>query len=760
MSDPRLHDRLFLLDGSSLAFRAFFALPESITTQAGQPTNALFGLSQMLLKLVAEYRPGCIVCAWDAREKTFRDELYDQYKAQRPSHARQARRRSGRSCRSSWRGSASSISSSPATRPTTSSGTLAEEAKRQGIRSVVVTGDRDAMQIVDDDIWVMSTGRGVTDVKIYTPAAVLERFGVTPAQIPDYIGLKGDTSDNIPGVPGIGEKTAAQLLQQFGSIDEMYRRLDEVKSDKRRALLRGARGGRAPLPAAGDHGLRRAARARPGRGGHHLRVPASGRAGRRRLRALRVPQPAPPAARDRRGCRRARGAAGRRQRRAGAARAGAGRRTGGGPAREGGGRARLRAARRRRRRRPRRGRARRRRRVPGGAGRRGQGRLALAAGRRTPWCTTPRRSRASCTRRRARPSTPPWPPTCSRRSGRRRSARCSRSPAPTTAPSWSKGRRPRPPRPRAPPSRGAWPRPSGRASSSSASSGCSARSSCRSSACSRRWRPPASRWTRTGSARSRRACATASTSSPTRSTRLAGEPFTIGSPQQLADVLFNRLGLETGRKGKTGYSTDARVLRGLRDQHPIVPAVEEWRELTKLLNTYLEPLPARLDPVTGRLHTTFNQLVAATGRLSSYNPNLQNIPVRTDLGPRSAPASWPRTGISSSSPTTRRSSCGSWPRSRGSRRCSTRTTAARTCTASPRRPSPASRSRRSPSSSASAPRRPTSASCTGSRRSASRSRSTSPWTRRRPSSRRTSPSTPGSRSSASASSRRPPRTAT
>ena len=114
--------------------------------------------------------------------------------------------------------------------------------------------------------------------------------------------------------------------------------------------------------------------------------------------------------------------------------------------------------------------------------------------------------------------------------------------------------------------------------------------------------------------------------------RLAGGPFTVGSPQQLADVLFVRLELEATRKGKTGYSTDATVLRGLRDKHPIVPLVEEWRELTKLLNTYLEPLPARLDPVTGRLHTTFNQLVASTGRLSSSNPNLQNIPVRTELG--------------------------------------------------------------------------------------------------------------------------------
>jgi DNA polymerase-1 len=113
---------------------------------------------------------------------------------------------------------------------------------------------------------------------------------------------------------------------------------------------------------------------------------------------------------------------------------------------------------------------------------------------------------------------------------------------------------------------------------------------------------------------------------------LAGERFTIGSPQQLATILFERLQLAPARRGKTGFSTDARVLKTLRDRHPIVAAVEEWRELTKLLNTYLEPLPTRLDPQTGRLHTTFNQTVASTGRLSSSNPNLQNIPIRTDLG--------------------------------------------------------------------------------------------------------------------------------
>ncbi len=115
---------------------------------------------------------------------------------------------------------------------------------------------------------------------------------------------------------------------------------------------------------------------------------------------------------------------------------------------------------------------------------------------------------------------------------------------------------------------------------------------------------------------------------------LAGEEFQLGSTQQLARILFEKLGLTAGRKGKTGYSTDARVLRVIRDDHPIVPVVEEWRELTKLLNTYLLPLPELIDERDGRLHTTINQAVAATGRLSTTSPNLQSIPVRTELGRR------------------------------------------------------------------------------------------------------------------------------
>jgi DNA polymerase I len=117
-----------------------------------------------------------------------------------------------------------------------------------------------------------------------------------------------------------------------------------------------------------------------------------------------------------------------------------------------------------------------------------------------------------------------------------------------------------------------------------------------------------------------------------RAYELAGEEFMLGSTQQVARVLFEQLGLTAGRKGKTGYSTDAKVLRGIRSEHEIVPVIEEWRELSKLLNTYLGPLPALIDEQTGRLHTTINQTVAATGRLSTTSPNLQSIPIRTELG--------------------------------------------------------------------------------------------------------------------------------
>src|SRR5213075_2279272 len=117
-----------------------------------------------------------------------------------------------------------------------------------------------------------------------------------------------------------------------------------------------------------------------------------------------------------------------------------------------------------------------------------------------------------------------------------------------------------------------------------------------------------------------------------RAYELAGEEFMLGSTQQVARILFEKLELTAGRKGKTGFSTDTRVLRGIRGEHELVPVIEEWRELSKLLNTYLQPLPALIDEASGRLHTTINQTVASTGRLSTTRPNLQSIPIRTPLG--------------------------------------------------------------------------------------------------------------------------------
>ena len=174
---------------------------------------------------------------------------------------------------------------------------------------------------------------------------------------------------------------------------------------------------------------------------------------------------------------------------------------------------------------------------------------------------------------------------------------------------------------------------------------------------------------------------------------LAGEPFMLGSTQQVARILFEVLGLTPGRKGKTGYSTDTRVLRSIRHEHPIVEVLEEWREYSKLLNTYLGPLPTLISAEDGRLHTTFNQAVAATGRLSTSNPNLQAIPCAATSAGRSARRSSPRRECGCSRPTTARSSCASSRTSPASRCCARRSSTARTSTAA-RPPRCSARTRR------------------------------------------------------------------
>src|SRR5436190_13844416 len=226
---------LFLIDGNSLAYRAFFALPESIATADGRPTNAIYGFASMMAKVLIEHHPAGVIVAWDAGMSN-RDQVYEPYKAGRPSRPDLLREQ--------W----------PHLMPLAEAfgfsnvkvqgweaddviATLARQAKSKGIPVMIVSGDRDVYQLVDDGIRVMATSRGITDTKIYDREGVVERYGVPPELVPDLIGLKGDTSDNLPGVPGIGEKTAAELLQRFGSLEKVLESVAEISGPKRKQNL-------------------------------------------------------------------------------------------------------------------------------------------------------------------------------------------------------------------------------------------------------------------------------------------------------------------------------------------------------------------------------------------------------------------------------------------------------------------------------------------------------------------------------------------
>ncbi len=232
-------DELFLIDGNSLAYRAFFALPESIATSTGQPTNAIFGFASMLVKLLTEYGVKPTIVVWDAGNSG-RKDMSPDYKATRTSRPDLLKEQ--------WP-HLLEIVDAFGYRNTHVDGyeaddviaSIAQRARELDppIRSVVVTGDRDAFQIIDDDgmVAIMATGRGITDTKLYDRQAVIDRYGLAPELIPDFYGLKGDTSDNIPGVPGIGDKTAAALLQQFGDLETVLASVDQISGAKRKENL-------------------------------------------------------------------------------------------------------------------------------------------------------------------------------------------------------------------------------------------------------------------------------------------------------------------------------------------------------------------------------------------------------------------------------------------------------------------------------------------------------------------------------------------
>src|SRR5947208_10545634 len=232
---PEAPRELFLIDGNSLAYRAFFALPETIATSRGFPTNAIFGFASMLVKILTEYGPKATLVAWDAG-MSGRGEISEDYKAQR--------RERPSLLQEQWPHLQPLVEAFgyqnikvPGFEADDVIATLATRAKDAGIDVMVVTGDRDMFQLIEDGVRVMATSRGITETKVYDRDAVIERYGIPPELIPDFYGLKGDTSDNIPGVPGIGDKTASELLQRFGDLETVLASVDEISGAKRKENL-------------------------------------------------------------------------------------------------------------------------------------------------------------------------------------------------------------------------------------------------------------------------------------------------------------------------------------------------------------------------------------------------------------------------------------------------------------------------------------------------------------------------------------------
>jgi DNA polymerase-1 len=506
---------------------------------------------------------------------------------------------------------------------------------------MVVTGDRDAYQLVGDGIRVMSTSRGITETKIYDVAAVEERYGVPPTLITDLMGLRGDTSDNIPGVPGIGEKTATQLLQKFGSLDKVLESVDEISGAKRKENLTNhaddARMSRdlATLQYDIETGvdLAGALESEPDRTAlrefmreFELRAvldrleealpEGDAVPGRKVEKELEIETVEGTPADIGNADRIAVALEGNRWAAAEGERIVTGTNShdelavaladkplaGHDLKSLGGGRHGLLAA----------------------AAREGvelglEHDTMLAA-----YLIEPQRRTYELNELAA-------------------DAGIGIAAAPDNAGSNGKDEDDGQLSLSEEPEAGLDPAEEARLVAALAEDqlpriiGLGLEPLMREvelplvgvlAAMEREGlRLDAERLAEVGAGFGERIDQLEKDIF-----ELAGEEFTIGSPQQVGRILFEELELSRKRRGKTGFSTDARVLAQIRDEHPIVEKIESWRELTKLKNTYLDSLPDLIDPHTGRVHTTFNQAATTTGRLSSTNPNLQNIPIRTDLG--------------------------------------------------------------------------------------------------------------------------------
>ena len=227
---------VMLIDGNSLTYRAFFALPTDMATASGQVTNAVFGFTSMLINLMKDHEPERIGVAFDRPEPTFRHKMTPSYKAQRESAPDILRQQMGL-VRQVLDALAIPSMDVVGFEADDIIATLATQARDRGDDVIVVTGDRDSYQLVEDPhIKVLYNKRGVSDYALYDEAGILERTGVRPVDYVQYAAMRGDKSDNLPGVPGVGEKTAAKLINERGGIDGIYASLDEFTPKLRENL--------------------------------------------------------------------------------------------------------------------------------------------------------------------------------------------------------------------------------------------------------------------------------------------------------------------------------------------------------------------------------------------------------------------------------------------------------------------------------------------------------------------------------------------
>ena len=220
---------LMLLDGNSLAYRAFYALPaENFKTQGGLTTNAVYGFTAMLINLLRDESPTHVAAAFDVSRQTFRSERYPEYKANRSSTPDEFRGQIDVT-KEVLAALGITVLAEPGFEADDLIATLTTQAEKEGYQVLVVTGDRDSLQLVSDDVTVLYPRKGVSELTRFTPAAVVEKYGLTPEQYPDFAALRGDPSDNLPGIPGVGEKTASKWITEYGSLQALVDNVDSVR---------------------------------------------------------------------------------------------------------------------------------------------------------------------------------------------------------------------------------------------------------------------------------------------------------------------------------------------------------------------------------------------------------------------------------------------------------------------------------------------------------------------------------------------------